>query len=76
MTPISVHFSRPDLAPPLEILRGLNDNVGDYVLVGAYARNVVCLGLAELNYPVRATHDVDITIASLGVRTSPRSCRA
>lgn len=63
MTPISVRFSRPELAPPLEILRGLNDTVGDYVLVGAYARNVRCLGLGGLDYQVRNTHDVDITIA-------------
>ncbi|WP_296193280.1 hypothetical protein [uncultured Microbacterium sp.] len=63
MTPISVAFSRPEQQPPWEILQELTAHVGDYLLVGAHARNIVCFGMAEVAEAAPRTHDVDIAIA-------------
>lgn len=63
MTPISVAFSRPEQQPPWEILQELTAHGGDYLLVGAHARNIVCFGMAEVAEAAPRTHDVDIAIA-------------
>lgn len=47
---------------PLEVLRSLDELVGDYLLVGARARDLIAHCVARLPLG-RVTHDVDISIA-------------
>lgn len=61
MTPLSVtSWHHSDLVA--ELLSLLQFRIGDFVLVGAYARDIVCTGLAGLERSMPRTHDIDIAI--------------
>ena len=56
-----------DFLPPESLLRVLREQLGDYMLIGSFARDYICRAEAGLG-EARATEDVDVTVVVADAR--------
>lgn len=57
-----------EVLPTLEVLRAIHQEFGEFMLIGSYARDDVCVFEAGRS-PARATQDVDVAVAVVDVET-------